>query len=60
VISTILQWPGHEEKLERQKNVFMTLVGKPAGKYALGRPKRMREDNVRGAGGGRKWLMTVY
>ena len=45
--SRILRWAGHVARMEEGRNVFKILIGKPAGKRTLGRPRRRWEDNIR-------------
>ena len=42
-----LRWAGHEARMEKDRNAFKMLTGKPLGKRPLGRHMRRREDNVR-------------
>jgi hypothetical protein len=38
---------GYEARMVKKRNAYGVLVGKPAGKRPLGRPKRMLEDNIK-------------
>jgi hypothetical protein len=42
-----LRWAGHVARTEGGSNAFKILIGKHAGKSALGRPRRRWEDNIR-------------
>ena len=41
------RWAGHEIRMEEGRSAFKILTGKPTGKRALGRPRRIWEDNIR-------------
>ena len=38
---------GHVARMGKRKGVYRVLVGKPAGKRPLGRPRRRWEDNIK-------------
>ena len=38
---------GHLARMGERRGVYRVLVGKPAGKRPLGRPRRRWEDNIR-------------
>ena len=42
-----LKWTGHVVRMEEGRSTFKILTDKPAGKGALGRRSRRREDNIR-------------
>ena len=42
-----LRWAGHVARMEESRSAFKILIGKPAGKRPLGRPRRRWEDNIR-------------
>jgi len=41
-----MRWEGHIARLEKIRNAYKILVGKPEGKRSLGRPGRRWVDNV--------------
>ena len=45
--STRQRWAGHVARMEQFGNAYGVLVGKPAGKRPLGRPRRRWEDNIK-------------
>ncbi|KAJ4435454.1 hypothetical protein ANN_18069 [Periplaneta americana] len=56
-----LRWAGHVARMGESRNAYRVLVGWPAGKRPLGRPRRRWEDNIkmvlRGVGyDGRDWI----
>ncbi|KAJ4428368.1 hypothetical protein ANN_24387 [Periplaneta americana] len=56
-----LRWAGHVARMGESRNAYRVLVGRPAGKRPLGRPRRRWEDNIkmdlREVGyGGRDWI----
>jgi hypothetical protein len=42
-----MRWAGHRARTKERINAFRTMVGKPEGKRALGRPRRRRVENVK-------------
>ena len=42
-----LRWAGCVVRIEEGRSAFKILIGKPAGKRPLGRPRRRSEDNTR-------------
>ncbi|KAJ4431471.1 hypothetical protein ANN_20069 [Periplaneta americana] len=42
-----LRWAGHVERMGESRNAYTVLVGRPAGKRPLGRPRRRWEDNIK-------------
>jgi len=53
-----MRWAGHVTCMGERRSLYRVLVGKPEGKRPLGRPRHIREDNIKldlrlilGAGG---------
>jgi hypothetical protein len=42
-----MRWAGHVARMEKKRNAYRLLVGKPDGKRPLGRPRRRWVDNIR-------------
>jgi len=42
-----MRWAGHVARMGEERGVCRVLVGKPAGRRPLGRPRRRWVDNVR-------------
>jgi hypothetical protein len=42
-----MRWAGHVARTGEGKGVYRVLVGRPEVKRPLGRPRRMREDNIK-------------
>ena len=42
-----LRWAGHVARMEKSRIAFKFLIGTPAGKRPLGRPRRRWEGNIR-------------
>ncbi|KAJ4435463.1 hypothetical protein ANN_18079 [Periplaneta americana] len=42
-----LRWAGHVARMGESRNAYRVLVGRPAGKRPLGRPRRRWEDNIK-------------
>ncbi|KAJ4429379.1 hypothetical protein ANN_21536 [Periplaneta americana] len=42
-----LRWAGHVARMGESRNAYRVLVGRPAGKRPLGRPRRRCEDNIK-------------
>ena len=42
-----LRWAGHVARMEKIRNAYRILVGKPESKRPLGRPKRRWEDTIK-------------
>ena len=42
-----LRWAGHVAKMEEGRSALKFLIGTPAGKRPLGRPRRRWKDNIR-------------
>ncbi|KAJ4436175.1 hypothetical protein ANN_18805 [Periplaneta americana] len=42
-----LRWAGHVARMGEFRNAYRVLVGRPAGKRPLGRPRRRWEDNIK-------------
>jgi len=42
-----MRWVGHVARMGEERGVHRVLVGKPAGKRPLGRPRRRWEDNIK-------------
>jgi hypothetical protein len=40
-----MRWAGHVARMGENRNAYRILVGKPAGKRPLGRPRRRWIDN---------------
>ncbi|KAJ4449417.1 hypothetical protein ANN_00816 [Periplaneta americana] len=55
-----LRWAGHVARMGESRNAYRVLVGRPAGKRSLGRPRRRWEDikmDLREVGyDGRDWI----
>ena len=47
VKSRRMRWAGHVARMGEETGVHRVLVGKPAGKRPLGRPRRRWEDNIK-------------
>jgi hypothetical protein len=47
VKSRRMRWAGHVARMGEGRDVHRVLVGKPAGKRPLGRPRRRWEDNIK-------------
>jgi hypothetical protein len=41
------RWVGHVARMEEGRGAYMILVGRPAGRRPLGRPRRRWEDNIK-------------
>ena len=41
-----MRWAGHVARMAERRGVYRVLVGKPAGKRPLGRPRRRWEDII--------------
>jgi len=42
-----MRWAGHVPCMGKRRGIYRVLVGKPAGKRPLGRPRHRWEDNVK-------------
>jgi hypothetical protein len=42
-----MRWAGHVARMGEGRGVYRVLVGKPAAKRSLGRPRHRWEDNIR-------------
>ena len=42
-----MRWAGNVERMGEDSGVHRVLVGKPEGKWPLGRPRRRWEDNIK-------------
>jgi hypothetical protein len=42
-----MRWAGHIARMEKIRNEYKMLVGKPKGKRPFGRPRHRWEDNIR-------------
>jgi hypothetical protein len=42
-----MRWAGHVARIGEDRGVYRILVGKPAGKRPLGKPRCRWEDNVK-------------
>jgi hypothetical protein len=42
-----MRWEGHVACMGEMRNAYSILVGKPAGKRPLGKPRHRWEDNIR-------------
>jgi hypothetical protein len=42
-----MKWAGHIARMKEKRNVYRLLVGKPAGKRRLGRPRHGWIDNIK-------------
>jgi hypothetical protein len=42
-----MRWAGHVAHTGEERKVYKVLVGKPAGRRPVGRPRRRWEDGVR-------------
>jgi hypothetical protein len=47
IISRKVRWAGHVARMGEKRNVYRLLVGKPAGKRPLGRPRRRWINNIK-------------
>jgi hypothetical protein len=47
VKSRRVRWAGHVARMAVERGVHRVLVGKPEGKWPLGRPRRRWEDNIK-------------
>ena len=45
--SSRMRWAGHVARMEKSRNTYRVLVGKPEGKRPLGRSRRRWEDNIK-------------
>jgi hypothetical protein len=60
-----IRWARHVARMEKGKDVYGVLVGKPGRRRTLGRPKRRWEDNIKmdlwevGCGCGGEWMELV-
>jgi len=63
VKSRRMRWAGHVVRMGEGRVVHRVLLGKPAGKRPLGRPRLRWEDNIkmdlREVGGGGDWTELV-
>jgi hypothetical protein len=42
-----MRWVGHVAQMEKKRNVYRLLVGKPEGKRPIARPRCMWVDNIK-------------
>jgi hypothetical protein len=42
-----MRWAGYIARIREMRNTYRTLVGKPEGKWPLGRPKHRQANNSR-------------
>jgi hypothetical protein len=42
-----IRWAGHVAQMGEKRNAYRRLVGQPAGRRPLGRPRRRWVDNIR-------------
>jgi hypothetical protein len=42
-----MRWVGHVVRMWERRGVYMVLVGKPEGKWPLGRHRRRWEENIK-------------
>jgi hypothetical protein len=42
-----MRWVGHVAHMGEERNVNKVLMGKPEGRWPLGRPRYRREDGIR-------------
>jgi hypothetical protein len=47
VKSRRMRWAGHVARMEEDRGVHGVLVGKPEGKWPLGRPRRRWANNIK-------------
>jgi hypothetical protein len=47
VIKSRMRWAGQATHMEKRRNVYRILVGKPKGKRPLERPRHRWEDNIK-------------
>ena len=47
VIKSRVRWAGHVARMGERRDEYRVLVGKPAGKRPLGRPRHRWEDNIK-------------
>ena len=47
VKSRRMRWAGHVARMGQGRGLYRVLVGKPEGKWPLGRPRRRWEDNIK-------------
>jgi hypothetical protein len=47
ITSRRLRWAGHLARMGERRDAYRALVGKPAGRRPLGRPRRRWEDNIK-------------
>jgi hypothetical protein len=46
-LSRRMKWAGHVARMEKKRNAYRILVGKPEGKRPLGRLRHMWVDNIK-------------
>jgi len=42
-----MRWAGHFARMEKRRDLYRVLVGKPEGNKSLGRPRSRWEDNIK-------------
>jgi len=42
-----MRWAGHIARMGEGRGLYSVLVGKPEGKRPIGRPRSIREDNIK-------------
>jgi hypothetical protein len=42
-----MRWAGHVARMGEKRGAYGILVGRPAGRRPLGKPRRRREDNIK-------------
>ena len=45
--SRLLRWAGHVARMEKFRNAYRGLVGKPESRRPLAKPRRRRQDNIK-------------
>jgi hypothetical protein len=45
--SIMIRWEGHVVRMEKKRNAYRILVGKPEGKRPLGKQRRRWVDNIK-------------
>jgi len=42
-----MRWAGHVARMAERRGPYRILVGKPEGKWPLGRPRRVWKNNIK-------------
>jgi hypothetical protein len=56
-----MRWAGHVARMGEERVAYRILVGRPEGRWPLGRPRHRWEDNIKtdlqeGGWGGMNWI----